>query len=316
MWYSESMNLSSFFLMKITKQSILGFVLLVYPFSQAFSDSWRLASEWAPHPRCIEALDLWDKGELNRYNCDRFGEGLEVFNGSPTDGIFAGYTYYRPKQDDGRALGDGYYGYQRVGDFPSGLTLLRTYENPGGNAVGDGLMLVTGLQGGAASEDDVIKVVSKQRFGNRCASGISNVHMSSKERYRVTFRATPLDFMAPGTRDSVVSKLWAKAFADSTETNEETDASDSAPELKLSFSANHCLAYMVYEGRSTASGLNLVEVQIDLPVSYWEQMSDQERCLSRLIDHLAEEKQTKSELFLDVNEYGQLKSEFFKKCQD
>ena len=97
---------------------------------------------------------------MNRYNCDRFGEGLEVFNSSPDDGIFGGLTYYRPKQDDGRALGDG-------------------------------LMLVTGLQGGGASEDDVIKVVSKQRFGNRCASGISNVHMSSKERYRVTFRATP-----------------------------------------------------------------------------------------------------------------------------
>ena len=126
------MNSSSLLLMKITKQSILGFVLLVYPFSQALSDSWGLASEWTPHPRCIEALDLWDKGELNRYNCDRFGRGLEVFNGSPTDGIFGGYTYYRPKQDDGRALGDGYYGYQRVGDFPNGLTLLRTYENPGG----------------------------------------------------------------------------------------------------------------------------------------------------------------------------------------
>lgn len=292
------------------------FVLLVYPFSQALSDSWRLASEWAPHPRCIEALDLWDKGELNRYNCDRFGRGLEVFNGSPTDGIFGGYTYYRPKQDDGRALGDGYYGYQRVGDFPNGLTLLRTYENPGGNAVGDGLMLVAGLQGGGASEDDVIKVVSKQRFGNRCASGISNVHMSSKERYRVTFRATPLDFMAPGTRDAVVSKLWAKAFADSTETNEQANSSDSSPELKLSFSANHCLAYMAYEGRSGTSGLNLVEVQIDLPVSYWEQMSDQERCLNQMIDRLAEEKHATSELLLDVDEYTKLKQEFFDQCQN
>ena len=116
----------------ITKQLIAGFSLLVLSISNVASDSWGLASEWAPHPRCIEALDLWDKGELNRYNCDRFGRGLEVFNGSPTDGIFAGYTYYRPKQDDGRALGDGYYGYQRVGDFPNGLTLLRTYENPGG----------------------------------------------------------------------------------------------------------------------------------------------------------------------------------------
>jgi len=282
----------------------------------AHADSWRLASEWAPHPRCIEALDLWDKEQINRYNCDRFGRGLEVFNGSPDDGIFAGYTYYRPKQDDGRALGDGYYGYQRVGDFPNGLTLLRTYENPGGNAVGDGLMLVTGLQGGEVSEDDVIKVVSKQRFGNRCASGISNVHMSSRERYRVTFRATPLDFMAPGTRDSVVSKLWAKAFSDSTETNEETDSSDLAPELKLSFSANHCLAYMVYEGRSIASGLNLVEAQIDLPLRYWEQMSDQERCLNHLIDRLAEEKQTTSELFLDVNQYTKLKQEFLDRCQN
>ena len=310
------MSSSSLFLVKITKQSILGFVLLVFPFSQALSDSWGLASEWAPHPRCIEALDLWDKGELNRYNCDRFGRGLEVFNGSPTDGIFGGLTYYRPKQDDGRALGDGYYGYQRVGDFPNGLTLLRTYENPGGNAVGDGLMLVTGLQGGEVSEDDVIKVVSKQRFGNRCASGISNVHMSSRERYRVTFRATPLDFMAPGTRDAVVSKLWAKVWSDSTEANEETDSSDSAPELKLSFSANHCLAYMVYEGRPRVSGLNLVEAQIDFPLRYWEKMSDQERCLNHLIDRLAEEKHATSELFLDVNQYTKLKQEFFDRCQN
>ena len=291
---------------------LLGFSCL----SLTHADSWRLANEWVPHPRCIETLDLGDKEQIDRYDCDRLGIGLEVFNGSPTDGIFGGYTYYRPKKDDGRALGDGYYGYHRVGDFPNGLTLLRTYENPGGNAVGDGLMLVTGLQGGGASEDDVIKVVSKQRFGNRCASGISNVHMSSKERYRVTFRATPLDFMAPGTRDSVVSKLWAKAFSGSTEANEETDSSDSSPELKLSFSANHCLAYMVYEGRSTASGLNLVEAQIDLPLRYWEKMSDQERCLIHLIDRLAEEKQATSELFLDVNEYTKLKQEFFDRCRN
>jgi len=138
--------------------------------------------------------------------------------------------------------------------------------------------------------------------------------MSSKERYRVTVRATPLDFMAPGTRDSVVSKLWAKAFADSTETNEEADSSDSSPGLKLSFSANHCLAYMVYEGRSSASGLNLVEVQIDLPLRYWEQMSDQERCLNHLIDHLAEEKQATFELFLNVNQYTKLKQDFLEQC--
>jgi len=170
------------------------------------------------------------------------------------------------------------------------------------------------LQGGGASEDDVIKVVSKQRFGNRCASGISNVHMSSKERYRVTFRATPLDFMAPGTRDSVVSKLWAKVWSDSTETNEEANSSDSVPDLKLSFAANHCLAYMVYEGRPRVSGLNLVEVQIDFPLRYWEKMSDQERCLNHLIDRLAEEKQATSELFLDVDEYKELKQEFLGQC--
>jgi hypothetical protein len=140
--------------------------------------------------------------------------------------------------------------------------------------------------------------------------------MSSKERYRVTFRATPLDFMAPGTRDSVVSKLWAKAFSDSTEISEETDSSDSAPELKLSFSANHCLAYMVYEGRSSISGLNLVEAQIDLPVSYWEQMSDQERCLNHLIDRLAEENLATSELFLNVIQYTKFKQEFFDQCQN
>ena len=44
-------------------------------------------------------------------------------------------------------------------------------------------MLVTGSHGGGASEDDVIKVVSKQRFGNRFASGITNVQMSSKELF-------------------------------------------------------------------------------------------------------------------------------------
>ena len=132
----------------------------------------------------------------------------------------------------------------------------------------------------------------------------------------MTFRATPLDFMAPGTRDSVVSKLWAKVWSDSTEANEETDSSDSAPELKLSFSANHCLAYMVYEGRPRVSGLNLVEVQIDFPLRYWEKMSDQERCLNHLIDRLAEEKHATSELFLDVNQYMLLKSEFFDRCQN
>ena len=177
-------------------------------------------------------------------------------------------------------------------------------------------MLVTGLQGGGASDDDSITVVSKQRFGNRCASGISNVHMSSKERYRVTFRATPLDFIAPGTRDSVVSKLWSKALSGSTDANQQTDSSDSPPELKLDFSANHCLAYMVYEGRSTASGLNLVEAQIDMPVQYWEKMSDQERCLNRLIDRRAEETNTTSELVLNVNEYTKLKQEFFDRCQN
>jgi len=71
---------------------------------------------------------------------------------------------------------------------------------------------------------------------------------------------------------------------------------------------------MVYEGRSTASGLNLAEAQIDLPIRYWEKMSDQERCLNRLIDRLAEEKQATSELFLDVDGYKELKQEFFDQC--
>ena len=71
---------------------------------------------------------------------------------------------------------------------------------------------------------------------------------------------------------------------------------------------------MVYEGRPRVSGLNLVEVQIDLPVSYWEKMLDQERCLNHLIDRLAEEKHATFELFLDVDEYKDLKQEFLERC--
>ena len=103
-----------------------------------------------------------------------------AFHG-PDDGIFGGLTYYRPKQDDGRALGDGYYGYQRVGDLAGGLTLLRTYENPGGNAAADALILVKGPQHDPGEDIEEIVLVAKERFGNRCASGISNVDVPSKK---------------------------------------------------------------------------------------------------------------------------------------
>jgi len=155
--------------------------LFILSLPVAHADSWRLASEWVPHPRCIEALDMGDKEQIDRYDCDRLGIGLEVFNGSPDDGIFGGLTYYRPKQDDGRALGDGYYGYQRVGDLAGGLTLLRTYENPGGNAAADALILVKGLQRDPGEDIEEIVLVAMERFGNRCASGISNVDVPSKK---------------------------------------------------------------------------------------------------------------------------------------
>lgn len=147
---------------------------------------------------------------IDRYDCDRLGIGLEVFNGSPTDGIFGGLTYYRPKQDDGRALGDGYYGYQRVGDLAAGLTLLRTYENPGGNAAADALMLVRGLQHDEATDTEEIVLVAKERFGNRCASGLSNVDVPSIKSYRFTLRATPFDFMVPGVRETLISQQLRK----------------------------------------------------------------------------------------------------------
>ena len=133
-------------------------------------------------------------------------------------------------------------------------------------------MLDTGPQGRGASEDDANQIVSGQRFRNHWFSGISNVQMSSKERYRVTFRATSLDFMASGNRDSIVLKLWAKVWFDSTKTNEATDSSDSGRKLRLNFFANHFPAYLVYKGRSSTLELNLVEAQIDLPFCDWEKM--------------------------------------------
>ena len=293
--------------------------LLGLPVTHA--DSWRLASEWAPHPRCIEALDLRDKEQIDRYDCDRLGIGLEVFNGSPTDGIFGGLTYYRPKQDDGRALSDGYYGYQRVGDLAAGLTLLRTYENPGGNAAGDALMLVRGLQHDWSTDTEEIVLVAKERFGNRCASGISNVDVPSIKSYRFTLRATPFDFMVPGVRETLISqqlrKLLKAAVSDSEEkTQVADDGSNSTGHPNLNWSANSCLAYMVYEGSVTGKDTHLVETHINVPLHYWEGMSDDERCLKKLIGKRIEEQKPSFQITLSANVYAELKSEFFEQCQN
>jgi hypothetical protein len=291
------------------------------PRSPTDVDSWRLANEWAPHPRCIETLDLGDKEQIGRYDCDRLGIGLEVFNGSPTDGIFGGLTYYRPKQDDGRALSDGYYGYQRVGDLAAGLTLLRTYENPGGNAAADALMLVRGLQHDEATDTEEIVLVAKERFGNRCASGISNVDVPSIKSYRFTLRATPFDFMVPGVRETLISQQFRKLLEATVSSSEEKtqvagDGSNSTGHPNLNWSANSCLAYMVYEGSLTRKDMHLVETHIDVPLHYWEGMSDDERCLKKLIEERIEEKHPSFQLTLSANEYAELKSEFFEQCQN
>ena len=127
----------------------------------------------------------------------------------------------------------------------------------------------------------------------------------------MTFRATPLDFMAPRNHDSVVSEPWSEALSGGTESNEETDSSDSTRKLRLDFSANHSLAFMVDEGGCSTLRLYLVEVQIDLPLSYWEKMSDEQWCPNDIIDRMAQEKQATSKLFLYVDEYEESKQEFF-----
>ena len=299
--------------------------LLVAPFflglPVSHADSWRLANEWAPHPRCIEALDLGDKEQIDRYDCDRLGIGLEVFNGSPADGIFGGLTYYRPKQDDGRALSDGYYGYQRVGDLANGLTLLRTYENPGGNAAADALMLVRGLQHDRTKDTEEIVLVAKERFGNRCASGLSNVDVPSIKSYRFTLRATPFDFMVSGVRETLISQQIRKALEAAVSGSEEKtqiadDGSNSTGYPNLDWSANSCLAYMVYEAGLTDKDTHLVETHINVPLHYWEGMSDDERCLKKLIDKRIEERQPSFQITLSANEYTELKHEFFEQCQN
>jgi hypothetical protein len=284
-----------------------------------YADSWRLANEWVPHPRCIETLDLGDKEQIGRYDCDRLGIGLEVFNVSPTDGIFGGLTYYRPKQDDGGSLSDGYYGYQRVGDLAAGLTLLRTYENPGGNATGDALMLVRGLQHDEATNTEEIVLVAKERFGNRCASGLSNVDVPSIKSYRFTLRATPFDFMVPGVRETLISQQLRKLLKAAVRSSEEKtevadDESNSTGYPNLDWSANSCLAYMVYEGSLTRKDMHLVETHINVPLHYWEGMSDDERCLKNLIDKRIDEQQPSFQLTLSASEYADLKRQFFSQC--
>ena len=303
----------------ISKQLIAGFSLFVLSISNVASDSLRLAGEWIPHPRCIELLDLGDREEIDRFSCDRLGVGLELFNGSPTDGIFSGYTYYRPNKDNDRALGDGYYGYQRVGDLANGLTLLRTYENPGGNAVGDALLLVRGLQRDSDRGREKIVLVMKARFGNRCIGGVSNVDVPSLKSFRFTVRVTPFDFIVPGAREALLSEKIRKALETAVNGTEEkpqvtSDESSFTGHPDLSWSANSCLAYMVYEVDLTGKGSRLIETHIGIPLQYWEGMSDDERCLRNLIDKRIEEQKPSFQLILSASEYTDLKQEFFNQC--
>ena len=94
------------------------------------------------------------------------------------------------------------------------------------------------------------------------------------------------------------------------------DESNSTGHPNLDWSANSCLAYMVYEASLTGKDMHLVETHIDVPLHYWEGMSDDERCLKKLIDKRIEEQQPSFQLTLSANEYTELKHEFFEQCQN
>ena len=85
-------------------------------------------------------------------------------------------------------------------------------------------------------------------------------------------------------------------------------------DIPISWSANSCLAYMVYEVDLTGKGSHLIETHIDIPLQYWEGMSDDERCLRELIGKRIEEQKPSFQLILSANEYTDLKQEFFDKC--
>ena len=182
-------------------------------------------------------------------------------------------------------------------------------------------MLVRGLQHDRSTDTEEIVLVAKERFGNRCASGISNVDVPSIKSYRFTLRATPFDFMVPGVRETLISQQFRKLLEATVSSSEEKtqvagDGSNSTGHPNLNWSANSCLAYMVYEGSLTRKDMHLVETHIDVPLHYWEGMSDDERCLKKLIEERIEERQASFQLTLSATEYAELKSEFFEQCQN
>ena len=73
---------------------------------------------------------------------------------------------------------------------------------------------------------------------------------------------------------------------------------------------------MVYEGSVTGKDTHLVETHINVPLHYWEGMSDDERCLKKLIEERIDEQQPSFQLTLSANEYLELKREFFELCAD
>ena len=71
---------------------------------------------------------------------------------------------------------------------------------------------------------------------------------------------------------------------------------------------------MVYEASITGKGLHVIEAHIDIPLHYWEGMSEDERCLKKLIDKRIEEHKPSFQLTLTANEYSDLKRQFFSQC--
>ena len=71
---------------------------------------------------------------------------------------------------------------------------------------------------------------------------------------------------------------------------------------------------MVYEASITGKGLHVIEAHIDIPLHYWEGMSEDERCLKKLIDKRIEEHKPSFQLTLSADEYTNLKQEFFDQC--
>ena len=275
------------------------------------------------HPRCVEALDMEGKSGVDYYECGQLSTGLSTYFGSDVDGIRSGLTYSRPY--DGSTTGSGYYGYQYVGDLAGQLTLLRTYENPGGNAVTDALLLVRGIQDGWFREDHYIKTVAKVPFGTRCASGIHNVSVISATRYRYSVRATPFDFVLPNQRTQYLQKKFDNILDSSATIRDRstknalagTSVGKETIYQSLSLCANCCLANMVFEVdlEHPIDGYGqLIEAQIGLPINYGTTTLDAQSCLTELLNGKANEKLSKYELRLPASEYHDLISQFLTHC--